>query len=134
MKKITLAIPGLLLLLFLTQCHQKSETFQAYFWTNSEPATTNYLFINDTNRGVLPFLSTAPECNNSESKEGALYLPLPSGTYKIAVIDKEGKVKHAEKYSLLLSSGTKSINSTFDGPGKIQSVTDGNCLLAEIKF
>lgn len=134
MKKILTAIAGLLSLVMLTQCNKKTETFQAYFWTKSEPGTTNYLFVDDTNRGVLPFLSEAPECNNPESKKGALYLPLPSGTYKIAVIDKDGKVKHAEKYSLLLSPGTKSINSSFDGPGSIQSVTDGDCLLAEVKF
>lgn len=98
MKKILvlLAVPAYLLLLAGFTCTHEShstEEGKASFWKNSEPGITHYLYIDNEEKGILPFLPaslTTP--GNVIAQEQGLSLNLKPGSYDIIAKDTSGNI------------------------------------------
>ncbi|HEX2846552.1 MAG TPA: hypothetical protein VHN59_08385 [Chitinophagaceae bacterium] len=112
----------------------QGEGFDTYFWTSSA-AQKVYLFIDGENKGELPYLPTAPDCDNEESKKNALMVALPAGSYEIAVKNAEQKILYGERLRLKRRGGSLSIgNSTsYEDGGSRRSFKDA-CLIEELYF
>lgn len=122
----------------LTQC-ESPKPFHAWFWTSKQYYKPYLLYINDSLRGPLPYLPTAPACENDSSKEKALYALMPSGRYTISIKDSAGNIVFKDKWELKLSENHKSIsiqqNKKYEYSGaKLSSEGTQDCLLIELFY
>jgi hypothetical protein len=118
----------------LSSCKRfASENFDAYFWT-STPGTKMYLYIEGKKKGELPYLEKAPDCDNPESRSGALRLDLPSDRYLIEVKDEEGNHLFSEELKIWKRGGSISLGNTQpdDAGGGARRTFKGNCLIEEL--
>ena len=112
----------------------RGEGFNTYFWTSSAGQKV-YLFIDGENKGELPYLPTAPDCDNEESKKNALMIALPAGSYEITVKNADQKVLYGERLKFRRSGGSLSIgnNTSYKDGGSRRSFKDA-CLIEELYF
>ena len=131
MKNFFIAI---VVIAFFSQCGRHYRDWDVYFWSSNALESGLHLYINGRERGMVPVLSTAPSCNDDYSKKQALYIPLPSGKYKIELRDSSGKTIAAETFKIFYSSHDITISSTVDnGFPAPRSVSSGTCLIHEFK-
>ncbi len=112
----------------------QGEGYNTYFWTSSAGKEV-YLFIDGENKGVLPYLPGAPDCDNEESKKNALMIALPAGSYDIAVKNTEQKTLYGERLRFKRRGGSLSIGSStsYKEGGSRRSFKDA-CLIEELYF
>jgi len=112
----------------------QGEGFNTYFWTSSAGQEV-YLFIDGENKGVLPHLPAAPDCDNEESKKNALVIALPAGSYDIVVKNAEQKTLYKEKLRFKRRGGSLNIGSStsYKEGGSRRSFKNA-CLIEEIYF
>ena len=99
MKKILLllVVPAYLLLVAGFTCNETAastgEPGKASFWQKKETEETHYLYIDNTERGVLPFSpgSVITPGNDIVQKKG-LSVSLKPGNYDIVVKDSVGNI------------------------------------------
>ncbi|MFL9485284.1 hypothetical protein ACI6Q2_21055 [Chitinophagaceae bacterium LWZ2-11] len=134
-QNIILTLLALAAVLLLSDCDEKPGNFKAYFWTRSEKGTTNYLYINEVRKGVLPYMDRAPLCDDGPSKKEALFVLLPSDKYVISVKDSLGNIKFMGDLKLWTSRNNTSIDASSNHqPGKMHITGKGSCLIDEIHF
>ena len=124
LKLILIAIFGCFLFL-LNQCKKDYSVFDVYFWTSkTEIDGTLTLYIDDINKGILPYSALKPECANDTSLSNLLYVHLSAGKYKIEAKDENGvlKIKGTMKYK----ENTRA-SSVTKGGMSIVGNGDGNC-------
>ncbi|MCH8902440.1 MAG: hypothetical protein IIA45_00765 [Bacteroidetes bacterium] len=52
-------------ILLFNQCKKDDSVFDVYFWTSkTEIEGTLTLYIDDKNKGILPYSAIKPECGN----------------------------------------------------------------------
>lgn len=118
MKKILvlLALPVYLLVLAGFTCtHQNNtEEGKAYFWKKSDPGVTHYLYIDNQEKGILPFLPdslTTP--GNVIVQERRLSLNLKPGSYDIIAKDTSGNILCEGTLFLKRAESLKEVNSSW---------------------
>ena len=133
MKKINLVFYITVCMLLLSSCDPLTKGFNAYFWTSSNTGRNYHLYIDDKDKGILPYLQDAPFCNDSSSRQKALYLSLPSGYYDLEVKDEGGNVKYAERLFVKRTSGSSTISATTNWKGAgARGTSHDDCLIREI--
>lgn len=98
MKKILVLLAGpayLLLLAGFTCTHYSygTEEGKAFFWKKNGAQETHYLYVDNSVKGVLPFIpdsKTVP--GNTIVQDQGLFLKLKPGKYDIAAKDKSGNI------------------------------------------
>ena len=113
--------------LLFTQCKKDDSVFDVYFWTsinNTEETLT--LYIDNENKGILPFLVITPECGNDTLLSNLIYIQLTAGTYKIKVKNENGDVIVKAKLTY-----KKNKQSTSLGIGGLSGASVGNCDVIE---
>jgi len=126
MKKICvlLAIPAYMLLLAGFTCTHSSygtKVGQAAFWKKSDPGTTHYLYIDNVEKGILPFLPDSLTTPGSDiTQKQGLSLLLQPGRYDIIAKDKEGNV---------LCKGALSLKKTSDSQETKTSWENDKCIV-----
>lgn len=130
MKKFTFAISALLLIVItLTQCN-KDQTFQTYIYTSADSSETKLnLFIDDENKGAIPFLNGTPACETDSLEYKTLYLILKSGKHSIQAKDAQGNVKSSSIIKL-----KKNGMSAESKAGGIETKMTNNCLIMRVYF
>ena len=91
--KITLAVLSLMMATLFLQCKKEdcNAVFNAQFYT-SIPTGEHTLYIDDQNRGILPYFASAPQCGQSYGDgQRPLTVSLPAGEYRIAGKDAHGR-------------------------------------------
>jgi hypothetical protein len=132
MRKINLTICIWCIFLF-SSCDHFTQGFNTYFWTSSNTAAKYHLYIDNKDRGILPYLDQAPVCDNEPLKHKALYLPLPSGSYDLEVKDEKGNVQYAEVLFIKRTLGSTIIKATTDWKDAgARSTNKDDCLIREI--
>ena len=117
----------------LYACKSDTQPFHTYFWTSSAPLTKLFLYIDDENKGSLPYLQKGPTCENETEKKQALYVKLESGSYEVSVRDEQGNIKFTETLEVDLSGSGKTIGvATKPQAGKSFRTDKGDCLIEEI--
>ena len=133
MKKINLISYIAVCMILLSSCDHFTKGFNTYFWTSSNTGHVYHLYIDDKDRGVLPYLKNAPFCNDKSSKHQALYLPLASGSYDLEVKDESGNVKYAERLFIKRTVGSTTISATTNWKGVgARGTNQDDCLIREI--
>ncbi|MET0466955.1 MAG: hypothetical protein ABW007_27590 [Chitinophagaceae bacterium] len=129
MKKVLI---GVVLLSLLSGCEvMYTQGFDTYFWT-SIPGEERFLFIEGKQKGLIPYLSSAPNCGNDSSKQACLKEYLPSGSYAIEVRGVSGKVFYEETLTVRRIGGNVTIGTTTPGKGgKSVRTFEGDCLMVE---
>lgn len=120
MKKLLILSAGpayLLLLAGFTCSHPGTDakTGKAFFWKKTDSAVTHYLYIDNTEKGVLPFLSgslTVPGSDIAQKK--GLFLTLKTGSYDIVTKDKNGNILCNGTLFLKKTSGSEEIKSSWN--------------------
>ena len=116
-----------------SSCDHFSKGYNTYFWTSSNTGHVYHLYIDDKDRGELPYLKEAPFCSDNSSKQHALYLPLPSGSYDVEVKDEAGNVKYAERLFFKRTAGSTTISATTNWKGVgARGTSHDDCLIREI--
>ena len=110
------------------------EGFNAYFWTSTEDKQA-YLYIDGENRGVLPYLPTAPDCGNEELKKKILMIHLPSGTYNIVLKDSLEQTLYREELTIKRNKGSLTIanHSSYKKNGSRRVFKD-SCIIEEFYY
>ena len=124
MKKtlILIAIFSVFVLLF-SQCRKDDSVFDVYFWTSiNNTAESLTLYIDNENKGILPYMDIAPKCGNDTLLADLIYIQLSAGRYKIKVKDENGVVKIEGKMTYKRNKQAVSV-----GTGGIGSESQGNC-------
>ncbi len=123
---------GCMAIFLLSGCKAMyTQGFDTYFWT-SIPGEERFLFIDGKKKGLIPYLPSAPNCENESSKEGCLKEYLPSGSYEIEVRNIPGDLLYEETLTLKRSGGSISIGNTTPGNGgKTVRTFKGSCLMEE---
>jgi hypothetical protein len=123
---------GCVLACLLSGCKQMyTQGFDTYFWT-SIPDKEQFLYIDGKKKGLIPYLPSAPNCENDSSKQVCLKEYLPSGSYAIEVQDIAGNVVYEETLKLKRSGGSISIGNTTQGKrGKTVRTFKDSCLMEE---
>jgi hypothetical protein len=120
MKKLLIlsAGPAYLLLLAGFTCSRPDTgtgKAQAFFWKKTDSAVTHYLYIDNTEKGVLPFLSAALTTPGSDiAQRQGLSLNLKTGDYDIMVKDKNGNILCNGTLLLKRSKGSEEIKSSWN--------------------
>ena len=119
----------------LSACNVFSgESFNTYFWTSSEDQAA-YLYINGENKGMLPYLTAGPDCDNDELKKKTLMIKLPSATYDVAVKDSLGQTLYGEELTIRRSNGSLTLsNKTAFKNGGSRRVFKDSCLIEELYY
>lgn len=126
--------PFLLLTVLFVQCKNKSFPAHVYFWT-SHAYGQPHLFVNDTDKGPLPWFPKAFTCKDDSAKEKALYLLLPAGKYRLAVKDSTGTTRVSTTFTFYLSPGHTNIGtSSNDTSGGLRSILKGDCMIEELFY
>lgn len=123
MKRIFLFlfISGFVLL--FTQCKKDDSVFDVYFCTSTNKAeATLTLYIDDENKGILPFLTVKPKCGSDSLLADLIYVQLDAGRYKIKVKDENGVIKIEGTITYKKNSRQSGI-----GIGGISVEGSGNC-------
>ena len=124
----------LVLVIIMSACKSGTKPFHTYFWTSSPPQTKLFLFIDDQNKGTLPYLQKGPTCDNETLKKQTLYVLLESGAYEVSVRDEAGNIKFTETLEVDLTGGDKTISVATrpQQAGKSFRTDKGDCLIEEI--
>lgn len=120
MKKLMVLLAGPAYLLVLvgftcTNHHYGTEAGKAFFWKKKDSAATHYLYVDNSLKGVLPFIPdalTKPE-NSMVQKQG-LQFELKPGTYDIEARDKSGNVFCKGTLLLKRTDGQKEIKTSWN--------------------
>ncbi|MCG2613803.1 hypothetical protein LZZ85_05905 [Terrimonas sp. NA20] len=108
-----------------------TQGFDTYFWT-SIPGEERFLFIEGKQKGLIPYLPSAPNCENDSSKQACLKEYLPSGNYAIEVRNVSGKVLYEETLTVKRRGDNVTIGTTTPGKGgKSVRTFKGGCLMEE---
>jgi hypothetical protein len=133
MRKILFACLGLLL---LCSCRRfATQGFNTYFWTSTSD-TKVFLYIDGHEEGELPYLPKAPDCDEEESKQAALRVYLPSGSYDVQLRNDKREILFAEILKIRRSGGDVSIGttSTGDDDGGSRRTFKDSCLIEELFY
>jgi hypothetical protein len=124
MKKllVLLVAPAYILVLAGFTCsyhNYGTEEGKASFWKKKDPGVTHYLYIDDTEKGVLPFLPDSLTTPGSDivQRQG-LSMNLKPGRYAIMAKDNSGNI---------LCSGTLLLKRTNSSEEISTSWENGNC-------
>lgn len=120
MKKILILSAGPVYLLLLAgfTCAPKitdTKTAKASFWKRTDDAVTHYLYIDNTEKGVLPFIPdslTTPGSNIAQ--EQGLTIHLKSGSYNIMAKDKSGSILCTGTLFMKNTRGSTEIKSSWE--------------------
>lgn len=118
MKKIMmlLVVPAYLLLVAGFTCNNSAastgDTGKASFWKKSETAETHYLYINNDNKGVLPFLRASVTKPGSDIAQN-LSVVLKPGGYDIVVKDSSGNIFCEGTLFLKRTASSKEIRASW---------------------
>jgi hypothetical protein len=108
-----------------------TQGFDTYFWT-SVPGEERILFIDGKEKGVIPYLSPAPDCENDSAKQACLKEYLPSGSYVIEVRGVSGNLFYEETLTLKRRGDNVTIGTRTPGKGgKSVRTFKGSCLMEE---
>lgn len=130
MKKFTFALASsLFILMTLTQCN-KTQTFQTYIYARADSSeTTLTLFIDDENKGTIPFLGMTPTCATDSLEFKTLYMTLSSGKHKVEAKDAQGNIKSSSTIKLKRNG-----MSSESGVGGLEANMRNNCLIMRVFF
>jgi hypothetical protein len=88
---------------------------KAYFWTNTNPGTVQHLYIDDSLKGVVPYLpDSLTRPGSATIRANGLALILESGKYDIVIKTDEGHITCEGTLSLKLKSSSKNIGSSWN--------------------
>lgn len=115
------------LLLFITICclaitgcnddraHAARKNSHAYFWTTNPSAGNAHLYIDQKDKGVLPFIADASDGSpKTEVISKGLKLTLKEGEYAVEARDAQGNTITTGKVSIDLGTNDQQINSSWN--------------------
>jgi hypothetical protein len=113
-----LLVPAYMLLVTNVGCHDShmsKEPVQVYFWKNSDPAVVHNLYIDDSIKGVLPFVpdSLIKNNDNATKKQGASIYLVP-GKYDVMAKDANNNVLCNGTLSIRIRAGSNKISTSFN--------------------
>jgi hypothetical protein len=120
MKKILILSAGPVYLLLLAgfTCSRSdtgTETGKAFFWKKADSATIHYLYIDNVEKGVLPFISTSLTTPGTDvAQKQGLSLTLKMGRYDIIAKDKSGNILCTGSLFLKKTEGSEEIKSSWE--------------------
>ncbi|MBA3662954.1 MAG: hypothetical protein H0W61_01930 [Bacteroidetes bacterium] len=75
-------------------CNKEKNSYNVYFYTNKKDEYTHLkLYINEKEKGDLPYFTTKLNFENDTLMPRALYLKMAPGNYPIIIKDQWGNVK-----------------------------------------
>ncbi|MEP7372769.1 MAG: hypothetical protein ABI675_05220 [Chitinophagaceae bacterium] len=119
MKKIVvlLVVPVYLLLVAGFTCNNPAVTTgepgNASFWKKSATAETHYLYIDNMEKGVLPFIPGSPTPGSDIMQKQGLSVILKPGNYDIVVKDSIGNILCEGTLYLKRTENSKEIKASW---------------------
>ena len=131
MKKLLILSAGpvyLLLLAGFTCSHPGTDTKmgKAFFWKKTDSAVTHYLYIDNIEKGALPFLSNLLTTPGSDiAQKQGLAINLKTGSYNITAKDKTGNILCTGTLLLKKTAGSEEIKTSWEnGDCSVEVVFD----------
>lgn len=91
------------------------EPGTAIFWKKKETAVTHYLYVDDVQKGVLPFLPALEKTTGSDAvQQQGLSVILKPGNYDILVKDSSGTIFCEGTLLLKRTAGQKEISASWE--------------------
>jgi hypothetical protein len=135
MNKTNILLCITLLWIACSNCVVHNQSFNARFYTSSHSETTWHLYIDDADKGVLPFIAAEPDCDNPTFKRQALLIQLPSGEYDIDVKDQQGNLGYSGTIKVKRSRSSMSLSSsTRWKDAGVMMTSNNDCLVNKIFF